>query len=86
MRAICGDCKRDMRKAEGCLQSELFIDGKWYQRRTDTPFDTFMPNERCHDCGAEPGHFHHWKCDAERCPKCGGQLISCSCKVTEIKF
>jgi len=33
----------------------------------------------CHDCGATPGTEHDHGCDAERCPRCRGQLISCSC-------
>ena len=33
----------------------------------------------CHDCGAKPGEFHKPNCDVERCPFCGGQLISCNC-------
>lgn len=35
--------------------------------------------ERCHDCNVAPGGFHHPGCDAERCPACNGQLISCGC-------
>lgn len=34
----------------------------------------------CGDCGALPGQPHLWGCDLERCPVCGGQLISCSCR------
>jgi len=36
-------------------------------------------NGRCHDCNIKHGGFHHLNCDVERCPKCGGQLISCGC-------
>jgi hypothetical protein len=34
----------------------------------------------CHDCGAREGELHKLRgCDMERCPFCGGQLISCGC-------
>jgi len=38
-----------------------------------------VEGRRCHDCNVEGGGFHHPGCDAERCPKCGGQLIGCGC-------
>jgi len=34
---------------------------------------------RCHDCNAKEGQYHELGCDMERCPFCGGQLISCDC-------
>ena len=35
--------------------------------------------ERCGDCQALEGENHELGCDLERCPFCGGQLISCDC-------
>jgi hypothetical protein len=37
-------------------------------------------NDRCPDCGAEPGQYHRLGCDIEQCPYCGQQLISCVCR------
>jgi hypothetical protein len=37
------------------------------------------PPPACHDCNVRVGAAHHLGCDAERCPRCGGQLIGCGC-------
>jgi len=38
----------------------------------------------CHDCRVIKGEFHVPDCDAEECPSCGGQLISCDCAFDDI--
>lgn len=40
----------------------------------------------CHDCGAKEGEIHQRGCDMERCPFCGGQLITCSCSYIKLGF
>ena len=39
------------------------------------------PNATCHDCGCGVGELHHLNCDAQRCPACGLQFISCGCNI-----
>jgi len=40
----------------------------------------------CGDCGVAEGEFHQPGCDMERCPFCGGQLISCNCVYKKLGF
>ena len=37
------------------------------------------PGATCGDCGEAYGKQHLPQCDVERCPLCGGQLLSCDC-------
>ncbi len=39
---------------------------------------------RCRDCRCHEGELHAFGCDMERCPFCGGQLISCECIYREL--
>lgn len=75
-----------MLAADGGSVSRIFINGFIYERikcGDELDFDPLLEEgDRCHDCGALVGHYHHWGCDAERCPVCHGQLISCDCEIS----
>lgn len=80
--AKCGFCKRDMLTACDCIKVPIVIDKEEYEPIKMGAVGDFCEStniERCHDCGAMKGNYHHPGCDCERCPKCGGQLISCGC-------
>ena len=42
--------------------------------------------EECHDCCCKEGQLHERGCDMERCPFCGGQLISCDCCYEKLQY
>lgn len=76
----CEDCGKEMTKATSCSVDQIcFPDGNQLHR---IPYEG---KKRCPDCGVKDGGFHHFGCDMERCPQCGGQLIGCGCLEDMIK-
>lgn len=75
----CDVCRKNPLAVDGCCVGVIFIGGERFPRIR------FFGDqgERCHDCNTLNGHFHHWGCDAEIYPSCGGQLIGCDCMEVE---
>lgn len=75
--AQCPYCRREMKMGVSCkVDTVVFEDGEKYTRLTDHFSE---PDGYCHDCNAPHGGYHHPGCDVERCPRCGGQQITCDC-------
>lgn len=83
---ICKVCEKDMADVtvETCTGNDWidYPDGK---RMESSDYHFNEPSGRCHDCNIAPGGKHHPGCDVERCPRCGGQMISCGCLKPNIR-
>lgn len=72
----CAWCDQEMRDGVSCKASPVeFTDGT---KLDPVPY-VDAEGRRCHDCCTPSGGIHHPGCDMERCPRCGGQVISCGC-------
>jgi len=85
--AVCDYCGQEMTDptTKSCRSdSIIFPDGECLRPIPYAP-EYGGPDRRCHDCNVTRGGFHHAGCDMERCPRCGGQLISCGCLSAEME-
>jgi len=84
--AICEACGKEMAPGNGCGLTHARIGSEEYERIKVGDDLDFEPGtyDFCHDCNAGPGQYHHYNCDAERCPCCNEQFFGCDCKAFEL--
>ena len=76
----CKWCGQEMLIAKGCVKVPFPIKGVGFLAPLKVgEQDKVEPGERCSDCGAMYGNYHHPGCDNEICPKCGRQAATCGC-------
>ena len=81
--AKCEYCGREMLTAKGCTMKYIVLgdakSSKIIRRMRVGDEGWVEPGGRCSDCGAKFGGYHHFGCDIEKCPDCGGQMMACEC-------
>ena len=85
--SVCAFCGQEMLDARGCTHTRIVLRVNGLRRvRKRILYGSEAEDwggaggHNCHDCEVPPGALHHPGCDVERCPNCGGQLISCDCR------
>lgn len=70
--AKCEYCRQDVVKSNGCSIGRM-SDNSWgmHPRVLHRSDD----DQRCPDCNAMPGHFHHQGCTEEVCPWCELHMV-----------
>jgi hypothetical protein len=88
---ICERCEHEVVGTNHCLLAcdVAFPDGTRMAALPYRPINGYARSSHllrgqdvpsyCCDCGVIDGSVHHQCCAQERCPRCGGQLLSCKC-------